>query len=305
MARWTIADIPPQHGRTAVVTGTGGLGYEDALALARAGAAVILAGRNPAKGAAAIARIRAAVPPATIRFEALDLASLASVATFAERLGGECERIDLLVNNAGVMRPPRRLETADGFELQLGTNYLGHFALTARLMPLLAKGQGARVVTLSSIAAGRGAVIHFDDLNARRRYDAMSWYSQSKLACLMFALELDRRSAARGWGIASLAAHPGLSRTDLIPNAPGPRTFTNTLFSALRLLMQSPAQGALPTLYAATDPGAQGGGYYGPDRLSETRGHPALAAVPARALDQAACARLWQISEELTGVGFG
>lgn len=305
MARWTIADIPPQHGRAAVVTGTGGLGYEDALALARAGAEVILAGRNLAKGEAAVARIRAAVPPATIRFEALDLASLASVAAFADRLRGQRDSLDLLVNNAGVMRPPRRLETADGFELQLGTNYLGHFALTARLMPLLAKGQGARVVTLSSIAANRNAMIHFDDLNARRRYDPMSCYGQSKLACLMFALELERRSATHGWGVASIAAHPGLSRTDLIPNAPGPRTFSGTIFSMLRLVMQSPAQGALPTLYAATDRHAQGGGYYGPDRMSETRGYPALAAVPARALDQATCARLWQISEELTGVAFG
>ena len=185
--------------------------------MARAGSEVILAGRNPEKGAAAIARIRNEVPSATIRFEQLDLASLKSVAALGERLRDQRDSLDLLINNAGIMVPPKREETSDGFELQLGTNYLGHFALTGQLMPLLVKGRNARVVTLSSIAARNGA-IDFDDLNAERRYKPMPVYSQSKLACLMFAIELQRRSEAGGWGVASIAAHPGISRTDLLHN---------------------------------------------------------------------------------------
>ena len=306
MARWTIADIPPQHGRIAVVTGTGGLGFEDALALAGAGATVILAGRNPAKGEAAIARIRAAVPPATIRFAALDLASLASVAAFAERLGGECERLDLLVNNAGVMRPPRRLETVDGFELQLGTNYLGHFALTARLVPLLVKGQGARVVTLSSIAAGRGAAIHFDDLNARRRYDAMAWYGQSKLACLMFALELDRRLRQAGADTKAIAAHPGYTATNIgFGDFTAPTSLKGRVMQlGNRLLAQSAAWGALPTLYAATASDIQGGEYIGPDGPLEFRGHPVRVKPNRHAADPDAAAKLWALSEQLTGLRY-
>lgn len=184
--KWTAANIPAQNGRLAVVTGVGGLGFQDALALARAGAQVVLAGRDARKGADAVAQIQAQVPSASIRFEPLDLANLKSIADFADRLRAGADGLDLLVNNAGVMNPPERRETADGFELQLGTNYLGHFALTARLLPLLRRGRDARVVTLSSIAANRGA-IDFDDLNATSRYDAMQVYSQSKLACLMFA----------------------------------------------------------------------------------------------------------------------
>lgn len=304
MAKWTVSDIPPQNGRSAVVTGTGGLGFEDASALARAGAEVILAGRNPEKGAAAIARIRSAVPSAMIRFEQLDLASLKSIAAFGDRLRDQRDSLDLLVNNAGVMVPPKREETADGFELQLGTNYLGHFALTGQLMPLLRKGRDARVVTLSSIAARNGA-IDFDDLNATRSYRPMPVYGRSKLACLMFALELQRRSEAGGWGVASLAAHPGISRTDLLHNAPGRWSAVGMTRTFLWFLFQPASQGALPTLFAATSPQAKPGAYYGPDRMSEIRGHPALSKVPPQASDNAVAARLWQVAEELTGTRFG
>lgn len=304
MKRWTTRDIPAQHGRTALVTGTGGLGYETALALARADASVLIAGRNPASGAAAVAAIRQAVPGAQVRFGEVDLASLASVATFAARLAAEQESLDLLVNNAGVMTPPQRRETRDGFELQFGTNYLGHFALTAQLMPLLKKGRQPRVVTVGSIAARRGA-IDFDDLQAERSYRAFHVYAQSKLACLVFAFELSRRSRAAGWGVESLAAHPGLSRTNLLYNSPGGPTRTVYLLRRLlRLTFQPAAQGALPTLFAATDPAARDGAHYGPDRLAGTRGHPAEEPAPPRALDAAVAARLWDVSQTMARVTF-
>lgn len=300
MTRWTVADIPAQAGRVAVVTGTGGLGLEDALALARAGGDVIIAGRNPEKGAAAVAKIRGQVPGASVNFEPLDLASLRSVADFGARLRGRMARLDLLINNAAVMMPPHRQLSADGFELQLATNYLGHFALTAALMPLLRAAKAARVVTLSSVAA-RDGVIAFDDLNAQRTYHPMKVYSQSKLACLMFALELQRRSEAGGWGVSSIAAHPGISRTDLLHNAPGRWSLVGTVRTLLWFLFQPAARGALPTLFAATSSRARGGGYYGPDRFSETRGYPVEAKIPAQALDASASARLWTMSEQMTG----
>lgn len=303
MSKWTTDSIPPQNGRSAVVTGTGGLGYEDALALARAGAEVILAGRNPAKGAEAVRRIRAAVPAAQVSFEPVDLASLASVAAFGDRMLAKRTSLDLLVNNAGVMVPPTRQETEDGFELQWGTNYLGHFALTARLLPLLRNGNNPRVVSLSSVAARNGS-IDFDDLNSERTYRPMPAYSQSKLACLMFALELQRRSESGGWGIVSLAAHPGVSRTDLLHNAPGRWSVTGMARSYLWFLFQPAAQGALPTLYAATSPDAKAGGYYGPNRFNEIRGYPTLAKIPAPAEDGAAAARLWEMSETTTYLRF-
>ena len=304
MAKWTARDIPAQEGRSAVVTGTGGLGFESAMALARAGGAVVIAGRNPGKGAAAVAKIRGAAPGADVRFEHLDLASLASVADFSRRLRGERDGLDLLINNAAVMMPPGRQETRDGFELQLGTNYLGHFALTARLLPLLRRGRDPRVVTLSSIAARNGA-IDFADLNAGRGYRPMRAYSQSKLACLMFAFELQRRSHAGGWGVSSLAAHPGIARTDLLHNAPGRRSAVGLARTLLWFLFQPAAQGALPTLFAATAPQAKPGGYYGPHGPGEARGYPALSKAPPQASDVAAAARLWEASEEMTGCRFG
>jgi len=304
MARWTTKDMPSQRGRSAVVTGTGGLGFEDALALARAGADVIVAGRNPEKGAAAVARIREQSPSAEVRFEQVDLASLASVAAFAQRMSAQRDRLDLLINNAGIMVPPTRQVTADGFELQLGTNYLGHFALTAALMPMLRNGKNSRVVSLSSVAAREGQ-IDFDDLQAERRYLPMPVYSQSKLACLMFAFELQRRSDAAGWGVASIAAHPGVSRTELLHNAPGRWSGPGLARSVLWFAFQPVWQGALPTLFAATSPDAVGGGYYGPDGPAEIRGYPVIANTPKQALDRAVAARLWDVSEKLTGVRFG
>lgn len=303
MARWTTSDIPQQNGRSVVITGTGGLGFQDALALARAGADVTIAGRNPAKGQAAVERIRAAVPNAHVQFEEVDLGRLDSVARCAERLRNSRERLDILINNAAVMTPPHRETTADGFELQLGTNYLGHFALTAQLLPLLQRSAAPRVINLSSVAARQGT-IDFDDLQAEQNYQPMPAYAQSKLACLLFAFELQRRSTAAGWGITSIAAHPGISRTDLLTNAPGRRSMSGLARTWLWFLFQPAAQGALPTLYAATAPQATPGAYYGPDKFSETRGYPALANVPVRARDTAVAARLWEVSEELTGVRF-
>ncbi|MDQ8758100.1 SDR family oxidoreductase [Sphingosinicella sp. LHD-64] len=303
MAKWTASDIPSQKGRSAIVTGTGGLGYETALALARAGGEVIIAGRNPRKGVEAVARIRDEVPSAAVRFGEVDLASLRSVADFCERLRDQGDSLDLLVNNAGVMTPPERRETSDGFELQFGTNHLGHFALTAGLLPLLRKGRNPRVVTVSSIAARNGA-IDFDDLNAEKSYRPFPVYGQSKLACLMFALELHRRSKAGRWGIAGIAAHPGITRTDLLPNGAGNDSLSGRVRRFLPFLFQPAWQGALPTLFAATSPEARGGAYYGPDRLSETRGYPIEARVPAQALDQGDAARLWAASERLTGMTF-
>jgi len=298
MRKWTVADIPSQDGRVAVVTGTGGLGYETALALARAGANTIVSGRNAQKGAAALARISAELPSARVRFELLDLACLASVAAFAARLEGQEEKLDLLINNAGVMVPPRREETRDGFELQFGTNYLGHFALTNYLLPLLRKAGNARVVSLSSVAARSGA-IDLDDLNSENSYSPMPVYSQSKLACLMFGLELQRRSAAGGWGVTSIITHPGVARTDLLHNAPGRWSGMGLARTLLWFLFQPAPQGALPTLFAATSADAEPGGYYGPNALGETRGYPSPARIPPAALDETIARRLWEASHKL------
>lgn len=304
MTKWTTRNIPPQDGRSVVVTGTGGLGYEDALALSRAGAHVVIAGRNPQKGAKAVAAIREAVPGAQVRFGQVDLADLASIAAFAQQLSSEQDGLDLLINNAGVMTPPERRSTRDGFELQFGTNYLGHFALTAHLLPLLKKGRSPRVVTLGSVAARSGA-IDFEDLQAQRAYKPFPVYSQSKLACIMFAFELSRRSRAAGWGVASIAAHPGVTRTDLIPNSARRSSLPAMLRRFLPFLFQPARQGALPTLYAATDPAARDGAYYGPDRLGGTRGHPTEEKPPEQALDAAVSSRLWETSLQLTNVTFG
>lgn len=304
MSKWTTANIPPQNRRKVVVTGTGGLGFETVLALARAGADVVIAGRNPAKGAEAVASVEKRVPGASVRFREVDLGRLASVEAFADGLAKEQESLDLLINNAGVMTPPKRLATYDGFELQFGTNYLGHFALTAHLMPLLRRGQAPLVVSVSSVAA-RGGAIDFDDLQAERAYKPMPVYGQSKLACLMFAFELQRRSVAGNWGVRSIAAHPGVSRTDLLLNGTGRWSGPGMARRFLWFLFQPVAQGALPTLYAATSPSAVAGGYYGPDKLSETRGHPTKAIPPKQSLDAEVAARLWDESLRLAKVRFG
>lgn len=305
MTGWTSADIPPQQGRTAVITGaTGGLGYETALALAAAGATVVLTGRNEAKGRRAIEQIRSKFPTAKMTYEDLDLAKLASVAGFVDRFASVHSSLDLLVNNAGVMSLPTRQETADGFEMQFGTNYLGHYALTARLLPLLRRGAHPRVVHLSSLAH-RSGVINFSDLQSTRSYSPWRAYRQSKLAMLMFAIELQRRSDAAGWGLMSNAAHPGYARTDLILNGPGESGLLwriNTLLQPY--ISHSAADGALPTLFAATSPQAEPAGYYGPNWFYELKGPPVSARIMPQAKDKAVAARLWEVSASLTGVAF-
>lgn len=305
---WTAVNIPTQDGRLAVVTGaTGGLGYETALALVAAGAEVVLAGRNDSKGANALARLRATHPGAIVRFERLDLASLASVAAFAERMLAAGRGLDLLVNDAGVMAPAERQLTVDGFELQFATNYLGHFALTARLLPLLRRVHRARVVNVSSLAAHVDAMT-LTDLQSQHSYVPFRTYGMTKLAMLMFALELQRRSEAAGWGIDGMAAHPGWARTDIISNGPAARGFRAKLWRIAKplLLPLSPPAGpaALPILFAATSPDTRGGGFYGPSGLFELKGPPGPAKVPAQALDTPTAARLWETSERLAGVRF-
>ncbi|MDN7179777.1 SDR family oxidoreductase [Caballeronia sp. SEWSISQ10-4 2] len=305
MSTWTTADIPSQAGKRALVTGaTGGLGYETSLELARAGAEVILTGRSDAKGRAALERIRREVPAAQIRFESIDLASLASVSSATKRLLEEGLAIDVLVNNAGVMMLPKHEKTADGFERQFGTNYLGHFALTAQLLPLLQKSAAPRVVNLSSIAHRRGK-ISFDNLQGERAYKAWPAYEQSKLAMLIFALELQRRSDANGWRLMSNAAHPGFARTDLIANGPGETGVLALVSRVMKpFLSHSAAEGALPTLLAATSPEARAAAYYGPKGFQEMIGAPSEARIYPQARDTAVAAKLWDVSVKLTGVSW-
>jgi NAD(P)-dependent dehydrogenase (short-subunit alcohol dehydrogenase family) len=304
MSDWTVADIPPQAGKLAVITGaTGGLGYQTAMALAQAGAEVVLTGRNDAKGREAIAKIGNQFPDAKISFEALDLANLASVADFARRFASAHASLDLLINNAGVMALPTRQTTADGFEMQFGTNYLGHYALTARLLALLRSARQPRVVNLSSIAHRTG-FIQFSDLQGERLYSPWKAYNQSKLAMLMFALELQRRSDAAGWNLISNASHPGWARTDLFANGPGFGLLSFASQFAAPLFSQSAEDGALPTLFAATSPQAEGGGYYGPSGLGELKGPPAPARIMPQARDKAGASKLWDVSQQLTGVSF-
>ncbi len=304
MKKWTAADIPQQSNGLAIVTGsTEGIGFEDALALSAKGWNVIVTGRNTKKGADAIAKILSVYPKAKVNFEQIDLANLASVKAFANKMMAKGQAIDLLINNAGVMTPPQRLETADGLELQFGTNHIGHFALTAQLLPLLRKAHHPRVVTVSSVANRAGA-INFDDLQSTGAYVPMKAYSQAKLANLMFALELQRKSDKYGWGITSLAAHPGVSRTNLLINGAGRWSGPGIARTFLPFLFQPQSQGALPTLYAATAPQAKGGQYYGPDKLGETRGFPTVAKIPAQAQDLHVAAKLWDISIDLAKVAF-
>jgi len=301
---WNASQIPDQSDRLAVITGaTGGLGYETALELARAGAEVILTGRSQTKGLGAVNRILAVCPGAKVSFEPLDLASLASVGAFVQRFSAAHASLDLLINNAGVMALPTRQTTVDGFEQQLGTNYLGHFALTLALLPQLRAGQQPRVVNLSSVAHKQGR-IDFEDLQGAKGYRPWKAYAQSKLAMLMFSLEFQRRSEAKGWGVLALAAHPGWARTDLVTNGPRVGGRFSLLWSLARcfepLLSHSAAEGALPTLFAATAPEAKGGGYYGPRGLGEMKGLPGPAKLSARSQDAAVAARLWELSEKLT-----
>lgn len=300
MPPWSLASIPSQSGKRAIVTGANsGIGYITALELARAGAEVILACRNAAKGEAAAARINA-LAPGKARFEALDLASLASVHDFAARMKAAHGALDILVNNAGIMALPRRQETADGLEMQLAVNFLGHFKLTLLLLPMLMKAHHARVVQLSSLAHRQG-FLHFHDLQYTHDYRPWKAYEQSKLAMLMFALELQRRSDAGGWGITSVAAHPGIARTELIANGPGKQSFMALM---LRLgapfITQSAEAGALPILLAATAPDVRPAGYYGPTGFLEFRGPPGLVIPSHQALTPATAEKLWETAEALT-----
>jgi NAD(P)-dependent dehydrogenase (short-subunit alcohol dehydrogenase family) len=299
MAKWTTADIPDQTGRVAVITGSNtGLGYETAAALADHGAHVVMAVRNLDKGKDAAARITASSPHADVALQELDLTSLQSIRAAADQLRADHDRIDLLINNAGVMYTPKST-TKDGFELQFGTNHLGHFALTGLLLDRLLPVAGSRIVTVSSVGHRILADIHFDDLQWERRYNRVAAYGQAKLANLLFTYELQRRLAPRGTTIAA-AAHPGMSDTELMRNMPAP------LISAFErvapLIAQDAAIGSLPTLRAATDPAVLGGQYYGPDGLGQTRGYPKIVGSSKKSHDADRQRRLWTVSEELTGV---
>jgi len=337
MARWTAADIPDLSDRGAVVTGANsGLGFQTALELARHGARVMMACRDQGRGAQAVDRVRALAPGAEVELGLLDLADLASVRRFTGELGDRREGLDLLVNNAGVMAIPHR-RTADGFEMQLGTNHLGHFALTGLLWPLLAARPGARVVTISSIAH-RAGWISFGNLQRERRYERWTAYGQAKLANLLFAFEVQRRADAADVDLLSMAAHPGYAATKgpsrnnlnswghdrcpdrahncssycgtgpnlqaVGPQMSGARLSARLFDAANRVFAQPGAQGALPSLYAATSPDARGGAYYGPDGFGEVRGYPTRVKAARRAYDERTARRLWQVSEDLTGVRY-
>jgi NAD(P)-dependent dehydrogenase (short-subunit alcohol dehydrogenase family) len=303
MANWTAADIPDQSGRVAVITGANsGLGLATARELGRAGASVVLAVRNQAKGDDAAARIRSQVPGAELDVRRLDLADLESVSEFASAVAAVRDRIDLLINNAGVMAAPRRL-TKQGFESQFATNHLGHFALTGRLLSRLLAAPEPRVVTVSSLMH-RGGKIDFEDLQGERSYSRWGAYQQSKLANLMFCFELQRRAVEAKTALKSVAAHPGYAATNL--QAAGTDRFYERWFMAIgnKLFAQSADMGALPTLYAATFPGLPGGTFVGPGGRGEQRGYPKVVTAAAKAYDEAAWGRLWEVSEEMTGVHY-
>jgi NAD(P)-dependent dehydrogenase (short-subunit alcohol dehydrogenase family) len=300
--KWTERDVPPQRDRVAVITGSNtGLGFETARVLAARGATVVLAVRDVSKGKRAADRISGLVPDASPRVQELDLTSLESIRAAAEKLREEYPNLDLLINNAGVMyTPPQR--TQDGFELQFGTNHLGHFALTGLLLDRLLSTPNSRVVTVSSQGHRIRAGIHFDDLNWERSYNRVAAYGQSKLANLMFTYELQRRFTAHGATAIAAAAHPGVSNTELVRNSP---SFVRKAFPAFAsVAAQSAAMGALPLLRAATDPGVLGGQYFGPDGLAEGRGYPRVISSSQQSHDFATQRRLWTVSEELTGVAF-
>jgi NAD(P)-dependent dehydrogenase (short-subunit alcohol dehydrogenase family) len=301
--KWTASDVPDQSGRVAIVTGSNtGIGYGAAAVLADKGAHVVLAVRNVDKGNDAKARITASSPNAVVTVQELDLTSLASIRKAADELRAAHPRIDLLINNAGVMYTDKA-STKDGFELQFGTNHLGHFALTGQLLDNMLPVDGSRVVTISSVGHRIRARIHFEDLQLERNYDRVVSYGQSKLANLLFTYELARRLKLKGAPTGALAAHPGAADTDLLRNMPGGIRQVSEFFWT-NFIAQNADMGALPTLRAAADPSAQSGQYYGPDGLGEQRGHPKVVKSSAQSHDEDVQRRLWSVSEELTDVTY-
>ncbi|RCK70455.1 SDR family NAD(P)-dependent oxidoreductase [Desertihabitans brevis] len=306
---WTAADMPSQAGRRAVVTGgngypqdgRSGLGYHEALGLARAGADVTIASRHQGRGEEAVRRIRAAAPGARVRFETLDLTDLASITAFVARMEDAGDRLDLLINNAGVQGRLEREETPEGLERVFATNARGPFVLSAGLRPLLQRGTAPRIVWTSSSRVGE---IDFDDLQKVRSYDYGRAYDDTKLGALLMAFECQRRSTAGGWGIASLAVHPGVCRTSIVVDGPGLDTPEGFRFQYLPFMWQDAAVGALPALYAATSPMATGGAYYGPRDVQGLRGAPTYAPVPEAARDPDLARRYWETMEDLAGLSF-
>jgi NAD(P)-dependent dehydrogenase (short-subunit alcohol dehydrogenase family) len=300
--KWSENDVPDQSGRVVVVTGSNtGLGLDTARVLAERGAQVVLAVRNVDKGEAACEKIRQSVPDAEVSTQRLDLGSLDSVRTASAELRAAHPRIDLLINNAAVAFPPKTT-TPDGFELQFGTNHLGHFALTGLLLENMLGVEGARVVVVASLDHKLGGAIHFDDLQWERRYSSALAYAQSKLANLMFCYEFHRRLVKSGAPLMTVAAHPGYSHSELFRNMWKP--VQAMMKFADRFIGQDPAKGALPQLYAATMPDVQGGQYWGPDGFLEMAGYPTLVRSSKKSYDQQVQERLWTVSEELTGVTY-
>lgn len=300
--RWTAEQIPDQSKRVVLVTGANsGLGLATTRALARKGAQVILAVRDEAKGRRAVAEITAEYPAAQLEVRQLDLADLDSVRAFSERLHADRAHLDVLINNAGLMAPPRTL-SPQGHEVQFAANHLGHFALTGLLLDLLEAGNNPRVVTVSSPNHRQGTIF-FDDLSGERKYSPMGYYNQSKLANAVFGWELHKRLTAAGSPVRSVLAHPGYTSTNLQTSSPV--GMVKFLFGRLLLpLAQSPDQGALSQLYAATAPNVEGGQFIGPDGMAELRGAPKQVALAERASDAETCRRLWELSEELSDVRF-
>jgi NAD(P)-dependent dehydrogenase (short-subunit alcohol dehydrogenase family) len=301
MNHWTASDVPDLSGKFAIVTGaSSGIGLSAARVLAARGAAVVMACRDVDRGARA-----KATAPGDVTVQKLDVASLESIRAFADACTSAGRPVDLLINNAGVMMPPKRKTTADGFELTFGTNHLGHFALTGLLLPLIEKTPAGRVVTVASIAH-RNASVDFDDLQGEKKYSPWKAYGQSKLANLLFGFELDRRLRAAGKPAKSVVVHPGISTTELFAKGPGSRMgpFAGLVNIFMRAIGQTSDRGALPTLYGATNPTVEGGMYIGPDGWWENRGYPVVVKAKPQAYDPAVAARLWAVSEEATGVKY-
>ncbi len=304
MTDWNAGLMPDLSGKQAIVTGaSSGLGFESARALAAKGASVVLAVRDTARGDAAAAKIRAEHAAAKLTVSHLDLARLASVRDFAERMADTLARLDILLNNAGLGLQSTRAVTVDGFERQFATNHLGHFALTGLLVPALLRAPTPRVVTIASIAH-RGGAIALDDLQSERPYTGRRAYGQSKLANIMFALELDRRARQQNSRLLSVAAHPGVATTGFMAATEKPGLVASLAQFAISIFGHTAVAGALPGLYAATMPGVLGGQYWGPDGFMEIRGTPALARLAPQAQDKAMWSKLWSASEELTGVTY-